>query len=213
MFILKNVKPQSITSDEANKMPFYMTDYIGSLPPSINTYICEVDSTMLIHLTDTPNEIFENEDIRTGFVQEEYENSDKNIIAFFYRIPVDMNADRMKEEIHKIREFGFVDITNIIGYENSLIFMKSTPEEHQRFIISQFLYSFKVYQEIEGKEKSIRLESMLPFNKMYFPRGINIETSMPSYVKTTELKFPEFAKEILQPLLKESTTETTETVE
>lgn len=209
MFILKNVKPQTITSDEANKMPFYMTDYIGSLPPSINTYICEVDSTMLIHLTDTPNEIFENENIRTGFVQEEYEESDKNILAFFYRIPVDMNADKMKEEIHKIREFGFVDITNIIGYENSLVFMKSTPEEHQRFIISQFLYSFKIYQEIEGSEKSIRLETMLPFNKMYFPRGINIETSMPSCVKTTELKFPESAKALATLVTKESATETT----
>lgn len=211
MFILRNVKPQTITPDEANKMPFYMSDYIGSLPPNINTYICEADSTMLIHLTDTPNEIFENEDIRTGFVQEEYDNSDKNIIAFFYRIPVDMNADKMKEEIHKIREFGFVDITNIIGYENSLIFMKSTPEEHQRFVISQFLYSFKVYQEIEGTEKSIRLETMLPFNKMYFPRGINIETSMPSCVKTTELKFPEFAKALAALAAKESTTTETTT--
>lgn len=211
MFILKNVNRQTITPDEANKMPFYMSDYIGSLPPSINTYICEVDSTMLIHLTDTPNEIFENEDIRTGFVQEEYDKSDKNIVAFFYRIPVDMNADKMKEEIHKIREFGFVDITNIIGYENSLIFMKSTPEEHQRFVISQFLYSFKVYQEIEGTEKSIRLETMLPFNKMYFPRGINIETSMPSCVKTTELKFPEFAKALAALAAKESTTTETTT--
>lgn len=211
MFILKNVNRQTITPDEANKMSFYMSDYIGSLPPNINTYICEVDSTMLIHLTDTPNEIFENEDIRTGFVQEEYDNSDKNIIAFFYRIPVDMNADKMKEEIHKIREFGFVDITNIIGYENSLIFMKSTPEEHQRFVISQFLYSFKVYQEIEGTEKSIRLETMLPFNKMYFPRGINIETSMPSCVKTTELKFPEFAKALAALAAKESTTTETTT--
>lgn len=199
-FYMYHITPEAIRNEEfvQSYFPFCVIDYMDTLPPSSDCLVAMLDSSDeyisedYLAMTDNPNEIFSN----TFKNIENYEDGmeKKEIKAYFYRLCYrDCEAEKIIKEkggidldqllidrkytVQKLREYGFINMNHIFEYENSIIFMKCDPEELTRFIISRFLYSFRIkgYTDYLDGDNSFRIEALNPFKNYYYHAGIKID--------------------------------------